>query len=151
MTPEAAASIFDPFTQAEAGTTRRFGGTGLGLAITRKLVHGMHGAIQVESVLGVGSTFSVRIPLRPAPDEEETEISSTSVLPETFSLRVLVAEDNDVNLVVAKRMFARLGIDIDIAANGTRGREYGARNFLRTWSSWICRCRKWTALKHLRC
>ena len=118
MTPAAAAAIFDPFTQAEAGTTRRFGGTGLGLAITRKLVHGMHGSIQVESVLGVGSTFSVRIPLRPAPDEEETETSSTSILPETFSLRVLVAEDNEVNVVVARRMFARLGIDIDVATNG---------------------------------
>ncbi|MEO1234527.1 MAG: response regulator, partial [Myxococcota bacterium] len=118
MTPETAASVFDPFTQAEAGTTRRFGGTGLGLAITQKLVLGMQGTINVDSQLGVGSTFSIRLPLRPAANIEASSEISRSILPETFSLRVLVAEDNHVNVVVARRMFERLGIEIEVASNG---------------------------------
>ncbi|MGL4397147.1 MAG: ATP-binding protein, partial [Hyphomicrobium sp.] len=57
------ASIFDPFTQAEASTTRRFGGTGIGLTICRKLADAMGGALRVESVLGAGSTFSFELPM----------------------------------------------------------------------------------------
>jgi len=65
MTPEQQATIFEPYVQAEAGTARRYGGTGLGLAIARKYSRMMGGDITVESRVGAGSTFRMRLPATP--------------------------------------------------------------------------------------
>ncbi len=92
MSPETLATLFTPFKQAEASTTRRFGGTGLGLAITEKLVNLMRGEIQVESTLGAGSTFTVTLPL-----EEVAETSAGRLLPDLSGVACILVDSPELN------------------------------------------------------
>lgn len=115
--------IFDNFTQAGTDVSRKFGGTGLGLAISRQLVSLMHGDISVKSELGKGTTFSVIIPFLEAEEQEYVAITTTidEVTKARLSqLRVLLAEDNELNRIVAIDTIEDLlpGIKIDIAVNG---------------------------------
>jgi PAS domain S-box-containing protein len=96
---EAAATLFDRFTQADGSITRRFGGTGLGLAICRSLMDVMGGTISATSTPGVGSRFSIRLPLtRTLAGRDEAEAPA---MPDR-ALRVLVAEDHPVNQKVVR-------------------------------------------------
>ena len=115
--------IFEPFTQAEEGFSRRFGGTGLGLAICKSLVEMMDGHIWMESVPGEGSSFFVRIPFEPA--EASLEISSvqSGQLPEVRNLKVLLVEDFPVNQEIIVHILEEMGHDVTIKSNGREALE----------------------------
>ncbi len=111
--------LFTPFTQADSGTTRRFGGTGLGLSISRELARLMGGDVTLTSQEGVGTKFTVRIPFPSceAPIESaptETDIENKEIP----SLHILVAEDNPVNQALTRRVLEKLGHRVVIAENG---------------------------------
>jgi signal transduction histidine kinase/CheY-like chemotaxis protein len=110
-------AVFDQFEQADNSTTRQFGGTGLGLAISRTLASRMGGDVTVESTVGVGSTFTLSMALKPCAAPKQKIAPVSKILPD-FGLRGLVAEDNKFNQVVVKSMLERVGITVDIAENG---------------------------------
>jgi signal transduction histidine kinase len=115
-------ALFDRFTQADDGISRRFGGSGLGLAISRELVHLMGGHIAVRSRLGEGSEFSFTLPLLPAPAGALTTtpppLPGADVAGGCTGLRILVAEDNLVNQMLIQAMLERLGHLCDLVPNG---------------------------------
>ncbi|MCB0761907.1 MAG: response regulator [Flavobacteriales bacterium] len=120
-------SIFDDFKQAESSTTRLYGGTGLGLAISRKLVDLQGGSLEVTSQLGEGSTFyfEVEYPTCEAKPEEEDAFNLHIKDGNELHARVLLAEDNDMNRVLAEKVFEVWGssFELDFAINGKEAIE----------------------------
>ena len=118
-------AIFDPFTQADASMTRRFGGTGLGTTISKQLVELMGGRIWAESVIGEGTTFHVLLPLvvaRFAP--QQARVRTAAALP---PLRVLAADDVPQNLELLQLLLARRGHTLTAVADGGAVVEMAAR------------------------
>ena len=120
MDAETISRLFRPFTQADVSTTRRYGGTGLGLAISRHLAELMGGRIGVDSTVGVGSTFWFEVPLQIIAPTATSRAPAASPGPQSALARgrVLVAEDNPVNQVVAAEMLKRMGCRVDLVGNG---------------------------------
>jgi CheY-like chemotaxis protein len=118
--------LFQPFTQANISTTREYGGTGLGLVICRRLIELMQGKIWIESELGRGATFHFTIraaaidlhPSQPLATTDSPPLATDRTLGETLPLKILIAEDNQINQELALAMFARLGYAPEIVING---------------------------------
>jgi two-component system CheB/CheR fusion protein len=120
--------IFEAFTQADGSTARRYGGTGLGLTISRQLAQMMGGRLWAESVPGRGSTFHFTVRLGipetlQSPKSGPTLASRQSVGDATQSLRILLAEDNPVNQMLAARLLENHGHRVALARNGREALE----------------------------
>jgi signal transduction histidine kinase/CheY-like chemotaxis protein len=112
-------SLFAKFTQVDDSTTRRFGGTGLGLSICGELANLMGGRIEVQSVEGRGSRFTVKLPLERVGDSAPPEpTAKPPVMVLAPGLRVLAAEDNATNQLVLRRLLEFAGVDVVIVENG---------------------------------
>ena len=126
--PEKQSALFEPFSQADSSTTRKFGGTGLGLSIVRDLARLMGGDVGVESAIDQGARFWFRI------RAERAECPSEAIAPEPPApetgrakdhapARILVVEDNPVNLKVIQALLGRLGARVSHAVDGVDGVE----------------------------
>ncbi len=114
--PDKLQLVFEKFEQADSSTTRHFGGTGLGLAISKGLVELMDGQMQVESEVNRGTTFSFYIPCT---EGDGVIIDTPKIAPDLpTDLRVLLAEDNDINAEIVMDMFASEGIKCLRTRNG---------------------------------
>ena len=115
---DAIGRIFEDFVQARQDTTRNFGGTGLGLAIVKKLVEMQGGSISVSSRVGRGTTFTVEMPFYFSEKVPETRDKTGASFEPMPGIRILLAEDNKINQLVAKQFLTRWGIDCEVAENG---------------------------------
>ena len=121
MSPEQQSRLFRPFEQGDASTTRRYGGSGLGLAISHGLAQLMGGALAVRSVEGAGSTFTLRLPLPPAPEppaEPRPAAQPKAGGRRLDGWRLLVGEDVEVNRIVIGAFLEREGAQVTFAENG---------------------------------
>ncbi|MDR1837961.1 MAG: transporter substrate-binding domain-containing protein [Treponema sp.] len=125
MTPEQIEKVFDPFAQAETGTTRKYGGTGLGLPITKDIIEMMGGQLLIESTLGIGSKFSFDLTFDIIEASDKELLEKKMVLHEVgkpmFEGEILLCEDNVMNQQVICEHLARVGLKTVVAENGKVG------------------------------
>jgi CheY-like chemotaxis protein len=128
MTAEQMAKLFQPFTQADASTTRQFGGTGLGLTITRKFCQMMGGEIDVSSEVGQGSTFTIELPAElsePAAQPDTSE--KTQAEAASAASTVLVIDDDPTVRELLQRLLAKEGFQVVCAVDGEEGLQKAER------------------------
>ncbi|NLN66523.1 MAG: response regulator [Clostridiaceae bacterium] len=110
--------IFDTFSQADNSITRKYGGSGLGLAITRQLVNMMGGSIWVESAIGEGSTFYFTVKMGTGSAVTSTKHDIEAIAKPKHPLKILLAEDDEINQLVITRMLKEAGHFVETANNG---------------------------------
>ena len=118
--PDALEHIFKPFVQADSSMTRKFGGSGLGLSISLHLAELMGGSISVESRPEIGSCFTITLPLA-CSLEIKPEVETLPITPrdgESLSLRILLVEDNELNIMFGAALLKKIGHNITVAENG---------------------------------
>ena len=120
ITAEARSRLFQPFSQADSSTTRKFGGTGLGLAICRRLVELMGGEIGVDSEPGQGSTFRFTVRLELVPAGAAETAAETAAL---RGARALIVDDNTTNRVFLREQLRVWGVEADEAPDGPTALE----------------------------
>jgi signal transduction histidine kinase len=125
IAPEHLSVIFDAFHQADGTFTRRFAGTGLGLTIARELARAMGGDLLVTSQVGKGSVFTLKLDLPHPPVDLPLGEAPSPPPPSPRALggRVLLAEDNPVNALVAEALLQKLGIDVTVVEDGAQAVE----------------------------
>ena len=123
MDPNFVYRIFRPFEQESIETGKKYGGTGLGMAITDQLVHLMGGQILVESLPGKGSDFTVYLTRPQAEADEQASVTGRAEDQNQYEdafqdCRILMAEDNDINAMIAVELLEGMGAKVDVAQNG---------------------------------
>ena len=114
------ARLFQPFTQADESTTRRYGGTGLGLSICRELAHLMGGTVGLDSTPGRGSCFHAELPLPAVAADTLATDDDTAGDARLRGARVLLVEDNSVNMMIAVALLEHWGVRVTEAADGAQ-------------------------------
>ena len=114
--PAVLSRLFQPFSQADSSTTRKYGGAGLGLAISRQLIEMMGGQLTVASVPGHGSTFRFSLALRPAAD-----LPMTAAVPDLRGVRLLIVEDNPTNCEILCQQTQAAGMQVHAVPDGQQG------------------------------
>jgi PAS domain S-box-containing protein len=123
-------NIFDSFTQASSDTTRKYGGSGLGLTITKRLLELQNSQIEVSSEVGKGSVFFFTLDFKNS-QKQLPHQAKRSIIPTFESLRgtrILIAEDNALNVVLMRNFMKQWEVDCDIAENGLVAYELVQRN-----------------------
>ena len=118
MSEEFQKKMFEPFSQEDTGARTHFNGTGLGLSIVKKMVDAMGGTISCVSQLGKGTTFMVSLPLELDLHAEEREIQKKQEIKDIKGVRVLLTEDNDLNMEIAQFFLENAGAVVEKATNG---------------------------------
>jgi PAS domain S-box-containing protein len=121
MTPEQVATLFQPFIQADASTTRKYGGTGLGLNISRRFCQAMGGELIAESEPGKGSTFTVRLPARVGPADSSRSDVPVRQAGADHAQTILVIDDDPTVRGLMTRLLSREGFCVVTAADGEEG------------------------------
>ncbi|MDO4502530.1 MAG: ATP-binding protein [Coriobacteriia bacterium] len=129
MTPEFLERAFEPFSQEDQGARTTYEGTGLGLAITRQLVELMGGTIQIQSQLGVGTKVTVEIPFAIDQEyEKAAQAEGHEVAHSLEGVRVLLVEDNELNMEIAQFVLEQAGMEVTSVWNGKEAVEYFAHS-----------------------
>lgn len=128
--------IFEPYARETQFGAKNISGTGLGMPIVQSLVLEMQGEISVQSTLGEGSTFTVILPLQPAQQEDVVSVQAAEKQP--FSLegkKILLAEDNEINMEIAVAILSMNGVDVVSAYNGKEAVEAFANSPIGTFDA----------------
>ncbi len=123
MSDEFRAHVFDEFTQENADARTQYKGTGLGMTITKRYVELMGGKISFESKKGVGTTFTVELPLELTEQKVQPDEKKPAAKRDLAGVRVLLAEDNDLNAEIASMLLAECGMAVTRASDGEEAVE----------------------------